>query len=132
MVAVPCSRPRMPTKDLEMSDFPRWKYALVVLAMLFGIVYALPNAFAPLKAVQVSANKGSAPIDDALRQKVADALAKDHIAAGVVAQGDHLLATFANADLQKSGADAIGALLGDSYTVAFKLQSTVPRWLTAI
>ena len=44
-----------------MSDFPRWKYALVVLAMLFGIVYALPNAFTPLKAVQVSANKGSAP-----------------------------------------------------------------------
>jgi preprotein translocase subunit SecD len=114
-----------------MSDFPRWKYALVVLAMLFGIMYALPNAFLPLKAVQVSANKDSAPIDAALRQKVSDTLAKDHIAAGeVVVQGDQLLATFANADLQKNGADAIKALLGDGYTVAFKLQSTVPRWLT--
>ena len=116
-----------------MSDFPRWKYALVALAMLFGIVYALPNAFVPLPAVQVTANKGSAPIDDALRQKVSDALAKDHIATGeVVAQGDQLLATFANADVQKNGADTIKTLLGDGYTVAFKLQSTVPHWLTMI
>jgi preprotein translocase subunit SecD len=116
-----------------MSDFPRWKYALVVLVMLFGVLYALPNAFVPLPAVQVTANKGSAPIDDALRQKVADALAKDKIATGeVVVQGDHLLATFANADVQKSGADTIKALLGDGYTAAFKLQSTVPHWLTMI
>jgi protein-export membrane protein, SecD/SecF family len=114
-----------------MSDFPRWKYALVVLAMLFGIMYALPNAFLPLKAVQVSANKGSAPIDDALRQKVVDALAKNHVATDEVAvQGDNLLATFPNADVQKNGADTIKALLGDGYTVAFKLQSTVPHWLT--
>ncbi|MGN6740833.1 hypothetical protein, partial [Dyella sp.] len=27
-----------------MSDFPRWKYALVALVLLFGILYALPNA----------------------------------------------------------------------------------------
>ncbi|BFI96792.1 MAG: protein translocase subunit SecD [Rhodanobacter sp.] len=117
-----------------MSDFPRWKYALVALAMLFGIVYALPNAFVPLPAVQVTAaNQGTPPVDGALRQKVADALAKEHIATDeLVVQGDHLLATFANADVQKSGADAIKALLGDPYTVAFKLQSTVPGWLTAI
>ncbi|MEW9625238.1 protein translocase subunit SecD [Rhodanobacter geophilus] len=116
-----------------MSDFPRWKYALVVLAMLFGILYAVPNAFPPLKAVQVTANKGAAPIDSTLQQKVSDALTKDHIAAGeVVVQGDQLLATFATADAQKNGADAIQSLLGDGYTVAFKLQSTVPHWLTSI
>jgi preprotein translocase subunit SecD len=116
-----------------MTDFPRWKYALVALAMLFGILYALPNAFRPMPAVQVTANQGTAPVDDALRQKVADALAKGHVETkGLEVQGDHLLATFANADVQKSGADTIGALLGDGYTVAFKLQSTVPNWLTAI
>lgn len=117
-----------------MSDFPRWKYVLVVLAMLFGILYALPNAFPPLPAVQVTAaNQGGAPVDGALRQKVADALAKSHIVAGeVVVQGDHLLATFTNADAQKNGADAIGALLGDGYTVAFKLEPTVPHWLSMI
>ncbi|HXS03444.1 MAG TPA: protein translocase subunit SecD [Rhodanobacter sp.] len=116
-----------------MSDFPRWKYALVALMMLFGVIYALPNAFIPVPAVQVSANRGASPVDQALRQKVETALQQQHIAFGQVnVQGDNLLATFANTDVQKSGSDAIKALLGDQYTVAFKLQSTVPGWLGAI
>ena len=116
-----------------MSDFPRWKYALVALVMLFGIIYALPNAFIPLPAVQVTANRDAPPIDQSIQQKVTAALAAQHITAGQVSvQGDHLLATFANTDVQKSGADAMKTALGDGYTVAFKLQSTVPGWLSAI
>src|SRR6185312_12714184 len=108
-----------------MSDFPRWKYALVALMMLFGVIYALPNAFIPVPAVQVSANRGASPVDQALRQKVETALQQQHIAFGQVnVQGDNLLATFANTDVQKSGSDAIKALLGDQYTV--------PGWLGAI
>ena len=116
-----------------MSDFPRWKYALVALVMLFGIVYALPNAFIPSPAVQVTANRDAPPIDSSIQQKVAAALAKQNIATGeVVVQGDQLLATFSNSDVQKSGADAIRTALGDGYTVAFKLQSSVPAWLSAV
>jgi preprotein translocase subunit SecD len=116
-----------------MRDFPRWKYALVALVMLFGIVYALPNAFIPAPAVQVTANRDAPPIDPSIQQKVTAALAKQNIATGeVVVQGDQLLATFANTDVQKSGADAIRTALGDGYTVAFKLQSTVPAWLRAV
>jgi preprotein translocase subunit SecD len=116
-----------------MSDFPRWKYALVALVMLFGILYALPNAFLPVAAVQVTANRGAEPIDQAIQQKVSTALAAQHIAATEVSvQGDALLATFTNGDAQKSASDAIKAALGETYTVAFKLQSTVPAWLRAI
>jgi preprotein translocase subunit SecD len=116
-----------------MSDFPRWKYALVALVMLFGVIYALPNAFIPLPAVQVTANRDAPPIDQSVQQKAVAALAGKQIAASnVVVEGDHLLATFANSDVQKSGADVIKAALGDGYTVAFKLQSNVPGWLRAI
>jgi preprotein translocase subunit SecD len=116
-----------------MNDFPRWRYALVVAVMLFGILYALPNAFVPAPAVQVTANRGVAPIDQSVLQKAAAALAAQHITAGeVTLKDDHLLATFSNTDVQKSGADAIKTALGDDYTVAFKLQSTVPTWLQAI
>jgi len=116
-----------------MTDFPRWKYALVALVMVFGVIYALPNAFVPVPAVQVSANRGAPAIDQAVRQKVIDTLTQKRIAFGeVVVEGDSLLATFADTDVQKSGSDAIKALLGDKYTVAFKLQSTVPEWLGMI
>lgn len=116
-----------------MSDFPRWKYALVALVMLLGVIYALPNAFPPLPAVQVTANRGAPPIDQSVQEKVSAALAKQNIAATkVVISGDHLLATFPNSDVQKSGYDAIKAELGEKYTAAFKLQSNVPSWLGAI
>ncbi|HET6554279.1 MAG TPA: protein translocase subunit SecD [Dyella sp.] len=115
-----------------MSDFPRWKYALVAIVLVFGIVYALPNVFLPVPAVQITANRNGT-VDQALEQKVSDALKKANVAStGIEIKGDHLLASFANADVQKSAADAIKGVLGDDYTVAFNLKSTVPNWLTAI
>ena len=115
-----------------MSDFPRWKYALVAIVLVLGIVYALPNVFLPVPAVQITANRNGT-VDQALEQKVSDALKKANVAStGIEIKGDHLLASFANADVQKSAADAIKATLGDDYTVAFNLKSTVPAWLTAI
>jgi len=115
-----------------MSDFPRWKYALVAIVLVLGIVYALPNVFLPVPAVQITANRNGT-VDQALEQKVSDALKKANVAnTGIEIKGDHLLASFANADVQKNASDAIKLALGDDYTVAFNLKSTVPNWLTAI
>jgi len=115
-----------------MSDFPRWKYALVAIVLAFGIVYALPNVFLPVPAVQITANRNGT-VDQALEQKVSDALAKANIAStGIELKNEHLLASFTNPDVQKSASDAIKAVLGDDYTVAFNLKSTVPAWLSAI
>jgi len=121
-----------------MSDFPRWKYALVVIVMVFGILYALPNAYVPLQAVQVASARNNAPVDDALEQKITSALQSAKIPYGSlslkhdVAKGDFVLIGFANGDLQNSAADALRPVLGDDYTVAFNLESTVPKWLQAI
>jgi preprotein translocase subunit SecD len=115
-----------------MSDFPRWKYALVALVLVFGIVYALPNAFPPVPAVQVQASHG-APIDATVQQKVADALKQQNIAyTGLAIDGDHLVANFTNADVQAKASDVIKSALGDNYTVALNLAPTVPGWLRAI
>ena len=82
-----------------MSDFPRWKYALVALVLLFGIIYALPNAFPPVPSVQVLATHG-APLDASVKQKVADALtAQKVVYSGLAIEGDHLVADFPNADV---------------------------------
>ena len=116
-----------------MNDFPRWRYWLVAAVMLFDVLYAMPNAFLAIPGVQVTANRSAPPIDATVRQKVVDALAAAKVVPGeVVVDGEHLLATFANADMQKLGADTMQAALGDGYTVAFKPKSTVPKWLQLI
>ncbi len=93
--------------------------------------YALPNAFLPVPAVQVTANRDAPRSTRRSSRRSSDALKQQNIASSRcrACKGDHLLASFVNADVQKSGADAIKAALGDDYTVAFNLQSTVPGWL---
>ena len=117
-----------------MSDFPRWKYALVVIVLLLGIVYALPNVFPPQPAVQISGNRG-ATVDAALKTKVQDILATAKTPASVIdvdAKTSRLLARFATADAQTKAADALRTTLGESYTVALNQASTVPGWLQSI
>ena len=115
-----------------MSDFPRWKYALVALVLLFGIIYALPNAFPPVPSVQVLASHGAA-LDSSIEQKVAAALKQQNVPySGLAIEGDHVVVDFANADVQAKAADVVKGALGDNYTVALNLASTVPGWLRAI
>src|SRR6185437_9781063 len=115
-----------------MSDFPRWKYALVAIVLALGLLYAAPNVFRPQPAVQVSANRGGA-VDAALQKKVEDTLGESKIPYQDVAiQGDRLLARFANTDVQLHASDTLRLSLGDNYTVALNLASTVPHWLESI
>ena len=117
-----------------MSDFPRWKYALVVIVLLLGIVYALPNVFPPQAAVQISGNRG-ATVDSALKTKVEGILATAKTPASVIdvdVKTSRLLARFASADAQTKAADALRTTLGENYTVALNQASTVPAWLQSI
>ena len=121
-----------------MSDFPRWKYALVVVVLLLGLLYALPNVFPPQPAVQISANRG-AQIDASMKDKVESILKQhqltwDKIAiSGDAQQGSkRLLVRFKSDDVQAKAVDALKNGMGDQYVVAPNLASTVPSWLRAI
>ena len=37
-----------------MNRYPLWKYAILVIALIVGIVYTLPNLFGEAPAVQIS------------------------------------------------------------------------------
>jgi preprotein translocase subunit SecD len=115
-----------------MNDFAKWKYILVIVVVLLGFVYALPILYPQQTAVQISANRG-ATVDEALKEKVLGVLQTKKITFdGVELNGDRILARFPNTDVQLAGSDAIKTELGDNYTVALNLASTVPGWLRAI
>ncbi len=112
-----------------MNDFPRWRYWLVGIAMLLGLLYAAPNAFPPQPAVQISANH-DAKLDEALKQQVAADLDKAKIPfQDITIQNERMLIRFANTEVQLRGSDSLRLALGDDYTVALNLATTVPAWL---
>ncbi|WP_018974127.1 protein translocase subunit SecD [Rudaea cellulosilytica] len=115
-----------------MNDFAKWRYALIAVVLILGAIYALPNAFFPQPAVQVSANR-TGTVDQALKEKVQGALEKDKLAfKSLELNKDTLLAEFNDSDTQNKAQAAISKALGDQYNVALNMASTVPGWLRAI
>ena len=49
-----------------MNRYPLWKYLVLALALVVGLLYALPNVFGEAPAVQVSSGKVTVKVDSAL------------------------------------------------------------------
>lgn len=112
-----------------MLEFPRWKYALIVLVVLVSAWFALPNIFPSDPSVQITPNRGFA-IDDALVGRVNTSLKAVGITPlAVDKQAESLLVRLSGVDLQTKANDALREDLGEDYTVALSLASTVPEWM---
>ncbi|PKM02895.1 MAG: protein translocase subunit SecD [Gammaproteobacteria bacterium HGW-Gammaproteobacteria-6] len=112
-----------------MLELPRWKYVLIALILMFGVLYALPNLYPQDPAVQISANRGGS-VDDALKTRVENLLAEEKLQAMAIEVGvDNVLVRMANPDVQLRAADYLREKLGRNYVVALNLASTVPDWL---
>ena len=121
-----------------MNRYPAWKYALLVIALLVGLVYTLPNFFGEAPAVQVSSGKATLKVDSGLAPRVEQILTQAGLKADFVQfEGMSVKARFADLDAQRKAKDAISAALNPdaanpSYIVALNLLSRSPHWLTAL
>src|SRR5574337_481471 len=121
-----------------MNRYPVWKYAILVIVLLIGALYTLPNFFGEAPAVQVSSAKATIKVDAALQRRVEEVLQSAGVSSdSVVFDGHSVRARFDTPDNQLKAKDAIEkALIPDpsdpSYIVALNLVSRSPDWLTAI
>jgi preprotein translocase subunit SecD len=121
-----------------MNRYPVWKYAIIVIALLVGSLYTLPNFFGEAPAVQVSAAKASQKVDHATLARVEEALKAAGLVADVIGlEGSSVRARFTSTDEQLKAKDAIQkALVPDAadpaYIVALNLLSRSPAWLSAL
>ncbi|WP_057094099.1 protein translocase subunit SecD [Comamonas thiooxydans] len=121
-----------------MNRYPVWKYAIIVIALLVGVLYTLPNFFGEAPAVQVSSAKSTVKVDNVVLQKVESALSAASVkATSMSLEGTSVRARFDTPDEQLKAKDVIQkALISDptdpSYIVALNLVSRSPDWLTAI
>ena len=121
-----------------MNRYPVWKYAILVIVLLVGVLYTLPNFFGEAPAVQVSSAKATIKVDTAVQQRVEEALKAAGVTPDFVAlEGNSVRARFDTPDNQLKAKDALQkALVPDandaSYIVALNLVSRSPTWLKAI
>ena len=121
-----------------MNRYPVWKFAIIVIALLLGLVYTLPNFFGEAPAVQVSSSKVSSKVDTATLARVEDALKAANVpSAAVTLEGTSIKARFETTEQQLKAKDAIQKALipegaDNGYVVALNLLSRSPSWLTAL
>ncbi|HSS46977.1 MAG TPA: protein translocase subunit SecD [Burkholderiales bacterium] len=116
-----------------MNRYPLWKYILIGLTLLLGFLYALPNLFGEVPAVQILPAKSALKVDTTLLARVEEALTKANISAqGVFLDVNTIKARFTDTDTQLKAKDLLQAKLGDDYVVALNLLSSSPKWLSSL
>ena len=121
-----------------MNRYPVWKYVIIVIAVLIGALYTLPNFYGEAPAVQVSSGKATVKVDSTTQARVEQALKGAGITSDlIVFDGNSVRARFDSTDTQLKAKDAIErALIPDkadpSYVVALNLTSRSPAWLSSM
>lgn len=125
-----------------MNRYPLWKYLTVLVALVLGLLYTLPNFFGEAPAVQVSSAKSTVKIEPDMQRQVETILSQASITGtGSSFERNGPVGTvrvrFADTDTQLKARDVIEKALNPnpadpSYTVALNLLPASPEWLSAI
>jgi preprotein translocase subunit SecD len=121
-----------------MNKYPLWKNATVIIAVVLGLIYTLPNFFGEVPAVQVSSVKATVKVDHKLQGRIEDTLTGAGIQpTGLFFEQSGIRVRLVDTDTQLKAKDAIEKALNPdpadaSYSVALNLLSATPDWLAAL
>ncbi|MGB8663956.1 MAG: protein translocase subunit SecD [Serratia inhibens] len=115
-----------------LNRYPLWKYLMLIVVIIVGLLYALPNLYGEDPAVQITGARGVAASETTLDQ-VRTVLEKDNIASKSIAlENGAILARFKDPDVQLRAREALMAELGDKFVVALNLAPATPTWLAML
>src|SRR5690606_37117811 len=96
-----------------LNRYPLWKYLLIVVVLLLGLVYATPNLYPDDPAIQISGISSTQTIEQS-----------DNAGSGLV--------RLVELDDQLPAQDIVRRTLGNEFVVAQNLAPTTPQWLLNI
>ena len=112
-----------------------WKYTLIIFVLLMGLIYALPNLYAPDPSVQVSYNNSSQETDSSLLRRIEVLFndSKEKLPTYQIEQNqDFVLVRLSSNEEQLNIKRLLSSELGNDVVVALNLAQTTPRWLADI
>ncbi|MCL2657360.1 MAG: protein translocase subunit SecD [Betaproteobacteria bacterium] len=121
-----------------MNRYPLWKNLLILVVLLFGVIYTLPNFYGEVPAVQLSSAKSTVKLAADTQARVEQTLAQAGIAHnGIFTDATSIRARFNDTDTQLKAKDVLERAFNPdpndaSYTVALNLLSASPAWLTSL
>ena len=115
-----------------MKRYGLWKYLLILLVLGFGVVYSLPNLYAPDPAVQVSYTSSSQTADSILAERIKDVIKEEGLEAKIELENDYVLVRTDTYQNQLKLKDLLSSNLINDVVIALNLAPTTPSWLMDI
>lgn len=113
-----------------MNRYSSWKYILILIVVVVGIIYALPNLYGSAPALQISASSAAAEVSELTELQVNIALDDANIESVSMELGDgRLTIKFADEETQLRAKDVLQEALGRSHVIALNLAPNTPYWL---
>jgi len=117
-----------------MNRYPAWKYLLLLCAVLLGVIYSLPNLYAPDPAIQISGENSALIMGARELDKVKSALDERQVRyRSAVIEGKQILIRLQQREQQLTARRIAQDVLGrENYVVALNLAPTTPQWLRSL
>ena len=116
-----------------LNKYPLWKYILILVVLVIGLLYSAPNLYPDDPAVQITGNNVNLTIDDTTLNNFTQILNKANIETKSIAiENGAILVRLTKLAAQLPAKAALQKALGDDYVVALNLVPTTPAWLTSI
>ena len=104
-----------------LNRYPLWKYLLILVVLVVGFIFALPNLYGSDPAIQVSATR-TTQVNTSTYSQVQNLLKGNDIPVrSIVLDKTGLLVRFENVEDQLKSNELIRNVLGEDYTVALNL-----------
>ena len=116
-----------------LNKYPLWKNLVIVIALVIGFVYALPNVFPDDFAVQITGARSSTEVDQRILDRAVDALEADGIQVkeSELQERDALI-RLNDAESQLRARPIVQEALGRDYLVALNMAPSTPEWLESL
>ena len=115
-----------------MKRYGLWRYLLILFVLGLGIVYSLPNLYAPDPAVQISYTSSSQTADEFLAERVADIVKNEDFDAKIQLENDYVLVRTDTYQNQLKLKELLSSQLINDVVIALNLAPTTPKWLVDI
>ena len=121
-----------------MNRYPIWKYLMIAVVLVLGLLYTLPNFFGESPAVQVSSGKATVRLEVSMLDRIDGILKASNIVSnGALFDGNSVKVRFRDTDTQLKAKDVISRDLNPDptepvYVVALNLLSASPQWLASL
>jgi preprotein translocase subunit SecD len=116
-----------------MNRLPLWRYILIVVLIVLGVIYAAPVLYGEDPAIQITTKNGEA-LPAQIRAQATQALSQASVKFAAVAEESPstLLIRFSDTEAQLKAQDILQAAVGNDYAVALNLAPRTPKWLQAL